>query len=111
MSRLNTSVHPEVVRVKLEDYIEDTFEKKHWRKVSFFDARSDSLVEGFTEMPLKKKLFPFVIPEDQTAPLRVVPANIILTVEQKLSFLEKHDVLISLFWFYYGFIFDSVLED
>lgn len=94
ISRLNTNVNPEVVRVKLEDYADDTLEKKRWRKVRFFDARSDSLIAGFSEVPLEKKLFPFVIPEHQTVPLRVVPANIILTVEQKLSFRERHDVLI-----------------
>ncbi|XP_067260329.1 butyrophilin subfamily 3 member A1-like [Chanodichthys erythropterus] len=70
MSRLNVKRNPE--------------NQKHWRKVSFSDARSDSFLAGFTRVPLEKELFPFVIPKDQSVPLRVVPAKVIVTVEQKL---------------------------
>ncbi|XP_048051610.1 butyrophilin subfamily 3 member A1-like [Megalobrama amblycephala] len=101
MSRLNMKRNPEVVRVKI-DYFpfdhNDLFlifqNQKHWRKVSFSDARSDSFLAGFTRVPVEKELFPFVIPEDQSVPLRVVPAKVIVTVEQKLSFTERVLILI-----------------
>ncbi|XP_016115496.1 nuclear factor 7, brain-like [Sinocyclocheilus grahami] len=94
MSRLKIKGNPQVVRVKLNYVHEDSGEKKRWRTVSFSDARNDSYIAGFSRVPLEKDLFPFVIPEDQTSPLRVVPAKVILTVEQKLSFMEKNKVLL-----------------
>ncbi|XP_067296631.1 tripartite motif containing 35-1 isoform X3 [Pseudorasbora parva] len=102
MSRLNVKRNPEIVRVKIEYYHEDNdgvffmiFRKqKCWRKVRFSDARSDSYLAEFSRVPLENELFPFVIPEDQSVPLRVVPAKVILKVEQKLSFMDTHKVLI-----------------
>uniref|UniRef100_A0A8C1UGE3 Tripartite motif containing 35-1 n=1 Tax=Cyprinus carpio TaxID=7962 RepID=A0A8C1UGE3_CYPCA len=91
MSRLHMEVNAKVVRVKLVycyEFLQDMMQLKRWRKVSFSDASSNSLIAEFARVPSKKKLFPFVIPEDQAVPLRVVPANVTLTVEQKLSFLE-----------------------
>ncbi|XP_016304273.1 tripartite motif containing 35-1 [Sinocyclocheilus anshuiensis] len=95
MSRLNTSLNPVVVRVKLVycyECLQDTMQLKRWRKVSFSDPSSDSLIAEFARVPLEKKLFPFVIPEDQAVPLRFVPANVTLTVEQKISLLERNRV-------------------
>ncbi|CAM4452987.1 unnamed protein product [Leuciscus chuanchicus] len=100
MSRLNISVNPEVVRVKLECYDEDSWKKKRWRKVSFSDASSDSLIAQFIRVPLEEDLFPFVMPEKRSVPLHVVPANVILTVEQKLSFMERHRVLIDVCFYF-----------
>ncbi len=97
MSRFNMKANVEVVRVKLVhcyEYLQDTLQLKGWRKVSFSDARSNSLIAEFARVPLEKKLFPFVIPEDQSVPLRFVPANVTLTVEQKLSFLERNRVFL-----------------
>ncbi len=93
MSRLNMKVNPQVVRVKLVYYYEIHQEIKCWRKVIFSDARSDSFIAEFTRVPLENELFPFLIPEDQSVPLRVAPAKVIRTIEPKLSLLEIHGVL------------------
>ncbi|KTF77400.1 hypothetical protein cypCar_00047442 [Cyprinus carpio] len=102
MSRLHMEVNAKVVRVKLVycyEFLQDMMQLKRWRKVSFSDASSDSLIAEFARVPSKKKLFPFVIPEDQAVPLRVVPANVTLTVEQKLSLLEINRFSLLLFCF------------
>lgn len=91
---LNIKRNPEVVRVKLDYVCDDTMEKQRWRRVSFIDASCDAVIERFSRVPLQHKLFPFVIPEDQSIPLRIAPANIILTVEKKMSFMERHELLI-----------------
>lgn len=75
------------------------------RKVSFFDARSNSEFVRITGVPAGKELFPFVIPEDQSVPLRVVPVPAKITlageqVEQKISFQERYKGLIDICcWF------------
>ncbi|XP_039540246.1 tripartite motif containing 35-1 [Pimephales promelas] len=93
--------NPQVVRVRLEDCYD--MKGGWWRNVSFFDASDDCLFAHITGVPAGKDLFPFVIPEDPSVPLRVVPAKITLTVkpfepfepfEPKLSFKERHRVLI-----------------
>ncbi|XP_048050909.1 tripartite motif containing 35-1 [Megalobrama amblycephala] len=87
----------EVVRVKLDtchEFVQDTLQRRRWRMVSFSDARSNNLIASFNRVPLGNELFPFVIPEDQSIPLRVVPGNVTLTVEKELSFLERHLVLL-----------------
>lgn len=89
ISRLKTKGNPEVIPVKL-DYRCD--EKGRYWYVRFFDAGNNYLIAEFNAVP-GLKLSPFVIPED-LGTLRVVPANIILTVEQKLQFLERHLVII-----------------
>lgn len=89
-SKLNMKVNPQVVRVKLVYHYGIFQELKLWRKVIFSDARSDSFIAEFTRVPLENKLFPFLIPEDQSVPLRVAPAKVILTAERKLSLLEIH---------------------
>ncbi|XP_059410907.1 E3 ubiquitin-protein ligase TRIM35-like [Carassius carassius] len=113
MSRLNMEVNAKVVRVKIvycHEFLQDMMQLKRWRKVSFSDASSDSLIAEFARVPLKKKLFPFVIPEDQAVPLRVVPANVTLTVEQKISLLEIHRFSFLLFCFcIVVFVFMSLL--
>ncbi|XP_058653830.1 E3 ubiquitin-protein ligase TRIM35-like isoform X1 [Onychostoma macrolepis] len=90
ISRLKTKGNPEVIRVKL-DYRCDEKGGRYWY-VRFFDAGNNYLIAEFNAVP-GLKLFPFMIPEDSSAPLRVVPANIMLTVEQKLPFLERHSVI------------------
>ncbi|XP_073697590.1 tripartite motif containing 35-1 [Garra rufa] len=99
LSRLQMMVDPEVVRVTLEyahEWVQDSLQLKRWRKVSFSDARSESIIAHFARVPLEKKLIPFVISEDQSVPLRFVPAKVILTVEQKSSFLERNRELLIL---------------
>ncbi|CAM4453090.1 unnamed protein product [Leuciscus chuanchicus] len=56
------------------------------------------VIAAFDRVPLASKLFPFMILEEQSVPLRVVPANVILTVEKEPSFMERHrDLLIICF--------------
>lgn len=85
--------HPQVVRVRLED----CFDKKEgWqRNASYFDADCNCLFATTFHLPAGIELFPFVILEKRSGPLRVVPAKVTLTteqVEQKISFLERHKI-------------------
>ncbi|CAM4453644.1 unnamed protein product [Leuciscus chuanchicus] len=93
--------NPQVVRVRLEDCYD--MKGGWWRNVSFYDTSNDCLFANITGVPAGKDLFPFVIPEEPSVPLRVVPAKVTLTVEPfetfkpvepKLSFKERHRVLI-----------------
>ncbi|XP_073722536.1 tripartite motif containing 35-1 [Misgurnus anguillicaudatus] len=86
MFKMNTN--PEVVRVKIED--ENHLWGRGCRKVSFFDARTNCNFAKITGVPSGKKIFPFVIPEKRSCPLRLVPADVTLTIEQNLSFQERH---------------------
>lgn len=100
-SRLNVKVNPDIVRVKLVyDYgfHLDPLDLKCWRKVIFSDARSDLSIAEFNRVPLKEKIFPFLIAEDQSAPLCVVPSNVIVSVEnKKLWPQEIHGVFFFIF--------------
>uniref|UniRef100_A0A8C2KJ51 Uncharacterized protein n=1 Tax=Cyprinus carpio TaxID=7962 RepID=A0A8C2KJ51_CYPCA len=102
-SFLNTQInfvmtkHPQVVRMKLED----CYDKKGgwWRNVSYFDADCNFLLATTSQLPTGMELFPFVIPEKRSGPLRVVPAKVTLKIEQveeDRSFLERHRVLLIL---------------
>ncbi|XP_026102795.1 tripartite motif-containing protein 35-like isoform X2 [Carassius auratus] len=102
LTRFTIKTNPEVVQVRLED---DYDVLGRWqRKVSFSDARSDSHFAKITGVPAGKELFPFVIPEDQSVPLRVlpVPAKITLAgkqVERNPSFQERYKGFIEIcFW-------------
>ncbi|XP_016117516.1 tripartite motif-containing protein 35-like [Sinocyclocheilus grahami] len=108
-TRFSIKTNPEVVQVRLED---DYDVLGRWqRKVSFSDARSDSHFAKITGVPAGKELFPFVIPEDQSVPLRVVPVPAKITlageqVERNLSFQERYKGLIEIcFGFLVIFIF------
>lgn len=98
-TRFRINTNPEVVQVRLED---DFDVMGRWkRKVSFSDARSDSHFAKITGVPAGKELFPFVIPEDQSAPLRIVPVPAKITlageqVERNLSFQERYKGLIEI---------------
>ncbi|XP_073697593.1 E3 ubiquitin-protein ligase TRIM35-like [Garra rufa] len=102
-SFLNTQInfvmtkHPRVVRMKLED----CHDKKGgwWRNVSYFDADCNCLLAVTSQLPTGMELFPYVIPEKRSGPLRVVPAKVTLKigqVEEDSSFLKRHRVLILL---------------
>ncbi|KTF74762.1 hypothetical protein cypCar_00035984 [Cyprinus carpio] len=102
-TKFKIKTNPEVVQMRLED---DYDVMGRWqRKVSFFDARSNSEFVRITGVPAGKELFPFVIPEDQSVPLRVVPVPAKITlageqVEQKISFQERYKGLIDICcWF------------
>uniref|UniRef100_A0A672MDW3 Uncharacterized protein n=1 Tax=Sinocyclocheilus grahami TaxID=75366 RepID=A0A672MDW3_SINGR len=96
---LNTQIHfgmtehPQVVRIKLED----CYDKKRvwWRNVSYFNADCNCLLATTSQLPSGMELFPFVIPEKRSGPLRVVPAKVTFKIEQveeDRSFLERHRV-------------------
>lgn len=86
--------NPEVVWVKIEDDNEPW--DRSWRKVSFFDAMTSCQLAEMTRVPSGRTLFPFVIPGERAGPLHVVPAGVTLTIEQNLSFHEKHKFLIEI---------------
>lgn len=95
--RLQMMGDPEIVRVKLEycyELVQEPLRLKRWRKLSFSDVRNNHVIAVFDRVPLANKLFPFMILEDQSVPLRVVPANVILTVEKELSFMERYRYLL-----------------
>ncbi|XDV16700.1 hypothetical protein PO909_016295 [Leuciscus waleckii] len=95
--RLQMMEDPQVVRVKLEycyELLQEPLRLKRWRKLSFSDVRINHVIAAFDRVPLANKLFPFMILEDQSVPLRVVPANVILTVEKEPSFMERHRFLL-----------------
>ncbi|XP_051742883.1 E3 ubiquitin-protein ligase TRIM35-like [Ctenopharyngodon idella] len=95
---LKLKTNPLVVRVRLEDGYD--LKGGWWRNVRFYDASNDCLFADIIGVPAGKELFPFVIPEEPSVPLRVIPAKMTLTVEQfelfepKLSFTTRHRVLI-----------------
>ncbi|XP_073687406.1 E3 ubiquitin-protein ligase TRIM35-like [Garra rufa] len=91
MSKVKMRGNPELVRVKLECG-RDRRGMGQWL-VRFFDARSDKFIAYIDEVP-GSELFPFVIPKDQSASLRIVPADIILTVDKKLGFFDRHITVI-----------------
>ncbi|KAL1281434.1 hypothetical protein QQF64_000237 [Cirrhinus molitorella] len=83
-------MNPQVVRVKLGD----CHDKKGgwWRNVTFSDATCNSPFAYF-HLPAGMELFPFVIPEKRSGPLRIVPAKVTVTVEQveeERSLPERH---------------------
>lgn len=87
--------NPKVVQVKIED--EYDLWGRSWRKVSFIDFKTDRQFAQFTRLPSGGKLFPFVIPGEHSCPLRLVPVDVTLTTEQteqKLSFQQKHKILL-----------------
>lgn len=110
-SRIMFKMNPKVVRVKVEDYYDLWFQR--WRKVSFFDAKTDCRFGEITRVPLGTRLLPFVIPGEGAGPLRVVPADVTLTHEQteeKLYFIQRYRVcflfcfcfVMVCFLYYYG---------
>ncbi|KAL0153527.1 hypothetical protein M9458_051141 [Cirrhinus mrigala] len=96
-TRFSLKTNPEVVQVRLED---DYDVMGRWqRKVSFSDAGIHSQFAKISGVPSGKELFPFVMPEDQSVPLRVVPVPAKITlageqVERNLSFRERYKGLI-----------------
>lgn len=108
-SFLNTSLvfmmqtHPRVVRVRLED----CFSKKEgWRRnVSYFHGDCNCLFAMDSHLPAGMALYPFVIPEKRSSPLRFLPATVTVTTEhaeQEKSFLERHKIPLCLLA---GFLF------
>ncbi|XP_051982785.1 E3 ubiquitin-protein ligase TRIM35-like [Xyrauchen texanus] len=90
--------NPEVVRVKIED--DSDLKCKCFRKVTFFDARTNTLFGSISRVPSVWELFPFVIPGERSSNLCILPANNDPTVElagQKLSFFGRHNVLIIIY--------------
>ncbi|XP_073697592.1 E3 ubiquitin-protein ligase TRIM35-like [Garra rufa] len=91
-TRFSVKTNPEVVQVRLED---DYDVMGRWqRKLSFSDAGIHSHFAKITGVPAGKELFPFVMPEDQSVPLRVVPVPAKATLagiqfERNLSFQER----------------------
>ncbi|XP_073698630.1 E3 ubiquitin-protein ligase TRIM35-like [Garra rufa] len=82
--------NPQVVRVTLGD----CYDKKGvwWRNVIFSDATCNSPFAYF-HLPAGMELFPFVIPEKRSGPLRIVPAKVTVTIEQveeERSLPERH---------------------
>ncbi|RXN09535.1 tripartite motif-containing 35-like protein [Labeo rohita] len=96
-TRFTLKTNPAVVQVRLED---DYDVMGRWqRKVSFSDAGIYSQFAKISGVPSGKELFPFVMPEDQSIPLRVVPVPAKITlageqVERNLSFKERYKGLI-----------------
>ncbi|XP_051993681.1 E3 ubiquitin-protein ligase TRIM35-like [Xyrauchen texanus] len=85
------TLNPEVVRVQLEDDYD--WKGRFWRNVTFFNARTNSHFATITGVPSMWEHFPFVIPEDQSSTLHIIPGNngpTVELVEQKPSFLERH---------------------
>ncbi|KAL7852005.1 hypothetical protein SRHO_G00177900 [Serrasalmus rhombeus] len=81
-----------MVRVQLAwQYCLDCLKKNIWsrsRTLGFLDADDGSMI-AFTVVPSEVALFPFLIPDERFAPLRIAPADVPLTVEQILPFEEK----------------------
>lgn len=109
MFKMKTNL--KVVRVKMEDYYDIWFQR--WKKVSFFDAKSDLRFAEISRVPLGRRLFPFVTPGERARPLRVVPADVTLTVEQVeqiFSFNKRYRVCF-LFCFVLFFVLLWVFGD
>ncbi|XP_056624828.1 tripartite motif containing 35-1 [Triplophysa dalaica] len=96
------NANPKAMRVMVEDYYDLWF--RRWRKVSFFDAKTDYHFAEISRVPLGRRLLPFVIPGERAGPLRVLPAEVTLTHEQtdqKLFFIQRYRIC---FLFCFGFV-------
>lgn len=82
---------PKTVRVKLVQ-----LNVNNW-KLSFLDARNKSEIACINDITFGRDFFPFLIPEEKNAPLRIVPVNVNMTMEKRFSFLEMHMDMICLY--------------
>lgn len=68
----------------------------YW-SLKFLDASDESVIACIDQVPFGGNLVPFLIPGERNAPLRIVPLNVNMTMENKFSFLERHMEMIPLF--------------
>ncbi|XP_058237050.1 tripartite motif containing 35-1 [Hemibagrus wyckioides] len=87
---------PKMVRVKLIERLDLNNWKLNWM-LSFSDASTGSVMACIREVSFRRDLFPFLIPEERNAPLRIVPVNVNITMEKKFTFLERHMDLIPVY--------------
>ncbi|XP_066516603.1 E3 ubiquitin-protein ligase TRIM35-like [Hoplias malabaricus] len=74
-------IMPRTVRVKLG---------RHFlrRTVSFYDTNKKFKLSCSIELPSDEELFPFLIPGEQSSPLRILPNKVMLNMEQKFNCIE-----------------------
>ncbi|KAK3530652.1 hypothetical protein QTP86_030921 [Hemibagrus guttatus] len=87
---------PKMVRVKLIVRL-DCNNWKLNEMLSFSDASTGSVLACIRDVAFGRDLFPFLIPEERNAPLRIAPVNVNITMEKKFTFLERHMDLIPVY--------------
>lgn len=87
---------PKIVRVKLMKRFDLNSWKLSWM-LSFSDASNGSVMACIRDVAFRRDFFPFLIPEDKNASLRIVPTNVNITMEKNFTFLDRHKDLIPLY--------------
>uniref|UniRef100_A0A4W4HIY3 Tripartite motif containing 35-1 n=1 Tax=Electrophorus electricus TaxID=8005 RepID=A0A4W4HIY3_ELEEL len=64
------------------------------RVVSFLDASDNSLTAYFSGLPTGVALFPFLIPEECFAHLRIAPVNTVLTMVENIPMEDKQSEIL-----------------
>ncbi|KAG5261549.1 hypothetical protein AALO_G00285520 [Alosa alosa] len=85
---LHLTRRPRVVRVQLWRPL--TLKDPPTRSVRFLDALDGTEIHTYDDVPCQVPVYPFLLPTKRPSELRLMPAEVTVTVKEEASFMQKH---------------------
>ncbi|KAG5261548.1 hypothetical protein AALO_G00285510 [Alosa alosa] len=85
---LHLTRRPRVVRVQLWRPL--TLRDPPSRSVRFLDAQNGTEIFRYDGVPCQVPVYPFLFPTKRPSELRLMPAEVTVTVKEEASFMQKH---------------------